>query len=126
MAETGLPENVRALILQHIESIAQLEVLLLLHGHPGRRMTADEVAKELRIGPGPASTELGRLSRDGFLVEEPIGTWRYEPADFSMARAVDDLARTYPTFRVAIVSLVFSRPGGALQGFSDAFRIRKD
>lgn len=126
MAETGLPEHVRALILRHIASIGQLEVLLLLHASPGNATTADMVARELRIGPGPASTELGRLARDGFLVEEPPGTWRYEPADDAIARAVDDLARTYPTYRVAIVSLVFSRPSGVLQGFADAFRIRKD
>src|SRR5690606_17703063 len=49
--EEGISPEVRAFIAGQIESVVQLEMLLLLHTDPMRAWSPDELAKELRIEP---------------------------------------------------------------------------
>jgi hypothetical protein len=116
---------VRAFIVRHLSSGAQLEVLLLLHRHRDRAWSAAAVGRELRIDPEQAGWVLSRLAADGLLGGDEAG-YRFEPRLRRKTSAVDNLAALYPTYRVAIISLIFSKPSGPMQDFSDAFRLREE
>lgn len=126
MSGPELPSEVRAFIVRHLSSGAQLEVLLLLHRHRDRAWSATAVGRELRIDQEQAGWVLSRLAADGLLGGDEEAGYRFEPRLRRKASAVDALAGLYPTYRVAIISLIFSKPSGPMRDFSDAFRLREE
>jgi predicted ArsR family transcriptional regulator len=130
----GIPDNVRGLIIERISSVLQLEILLLLHGQPGRRWSAQDVAGELRIDVTWAEGQLHELCGGGLLACHAGGAgagaaaavYQYGPAAEERRRAVDDLARVYAERRVTVVSMIFSKPTEKIRTFADAFRLRKE
>jgi predicted ArsR family transcriptional regulator len=126
----GLGDEVRALLLRSIDSIAELETLLLLHRDPAGAWDAARVAAELRVEPRSAEEQLAGLAERGLLSAEGSGSgrsWRYGPATRELARAVDALAAAYDERRVSVVEFLYSKPAvDKLRVFADAFRLRED
>jgi predicted ArsR family transcriptional regulator len=126
---SGLSQQVHGLIADRISSVVQLEVLLLLHGHPDQPWTADEVAAQLRIDPTWAEAQLAELATHGLVQRaDPaaVNAYRYTPASDDLRRTVDELSKAYADRRVAVISLIYSKPSDTLKTFADAFRIRKE
>jgi hypothetical protein len=127
VAEEDITPQVRAFIADHIESVMQLEVLLLLSGRPDRPWTAAEAAQEMRIEAGWVEAQLKSMLVKGLL--ETAGApsqYRYAPRTPELAKAVADLAKAYADRRVSVISLIFSHPLDKIRSFADAFRLRKD
>jgi hypothetical protein len=116
----------RAFIVRHLTSGAQLEVLLLLHRQADCTWSAAAVGRELRLDAEQAGWALSRLAADGLLGGDEESGYRFEPRLRREAHAVDALAALYPTYRSAIISLIFSKPSGPMRDFSDAFRLREE
>lgn len=122
-----LPEEVRRLIAEHIVSVEQLEVLLLLRDGQQREWTAEAVSEHIRTSSSSASHRLADLHRRGFLAQsegEPP-RYRYAPDERS-TKAVDSLARSYNESKYSVIELIFSKPIENLRVYSNAFRFRKD
>ena len=128
MTRDGVPPEVADFIAKYVDSLVQLESLLLLAGDPDRRWAADDVARELRIDRAWAEAQLDLLCGQSLLVsgDGPIRHFRYAPADASTAETVTLLAEAYAERRVTVTGLIFAKPPDALRAFSDAFRFRKD
>lgn len=128
MAPRGIPREVRQFIADHVSSVAQLEVLLLMHREPGNPRTPDDVAETLRIDPDWAASELRGLRDRGLITtsESDPGAYCYVAPDDSTATAIDGLAKAFSTHRVSIITLIFSKPTDAVDSFADAFKLRKD
>lgn len=129
--EQGIPANVQALIAQHIESVVQLEVLLLLSANPERGWTAAQIAQELRIDTGGAAAQLETLIAKGFLARDPAQpeVVRFSPSDAAAAGDVAGLAKAYADRRVAVTAMIYSKPIEPIdpvRTFADAFRLRKE
>jgi len=127
-AEEAIPQPVRAFIAAHVESVLQLELLLLLHAQAPRPWTADELARELRIDAAWASAQLASLAGAGVLdagAADPPA-YRYAPRTPQLDAAVAGLARAYAARRVTVIGLIFSKPVAKIRSFADAFRFRKD
>jgi hypothetical protein len=128
LRSNDLPEDVRNLITDHIESVEQLEILLLLHQHRSRVWTADSVARELRIAPISAGERMDELARASILSRtqgSPV-EYRYAPGSPSLDAAVTGLARAYSERRVTVINFIFSKPVDKIRTFADAFRLRRD
>jgi hypothetical protein len=129
VAETDpLPEAVRTLLAERLDSIAQLELLLLLHRTAPEAWQAAMLAAELRLETAWTQRQLVQLRDAGLLVEDPpgSGTFRFEAADVALGKAVEALAICYAERRVTVVSLLYSRPRDPIRVFADAFRIRRE
>jgi hypothetical protein len=129
MPEAGerLPLAVRQL-LDRLDSIAQLELLLLVQRTAPDEWTAAQLAAELRIEPAWALDQLALLQRSGLLAECEAGSGRYRfaPATPDLAKAVESLAACYSEQRVTVVAQLYSRPVDRIRVFADAFRIRRE
>jgi hypothetical protein len=128
LRNSGLPEEVRRFIVDHIDSVEQLEILLLLHGQRARTWTAESVARELRIAPISAGERLEEFVR-GSVLSRADGTpveYRYAPGSSKLDTAVDGLARAYSERRVTVINFIFSKPVDKIRTFADAFRLRKE
>ncbi len=124
----GLPEAVCRLIAEHIDSVEQLEVLLLLWRHPSRGWAPEAVARELRIEPASADKRLEDLERGGFLQcrDRACREYQYAPEPPERDGLVRGLAEGYAERRVTVINLIFSKPVDRIRTFADAFRLRKD
>lgn len=127
MPETEVPYELRRLIAQHLESMEQVEVLLLLaRGEPRPRSITD-VATELRWSPRTTQQCLEELAR-GPLVRRlgsgaGGGTYEYAPAPADR-ETVDALMLLYDTRPLLLGRLIYDRPPTVARSFADAFRIR--
>jgi hypothetical protein len=128
VSDTGLPDDVKKFIADHINSVEQLEVLLLLHGQPQREWSAEAVSQELRIDPASAAERLVDLQARGLLAvsEASDPLYRYQPQNSNLEYTVNDLAKSYQEYRVTVISLIFSKPIDKIRTFADAFKFRKD
>lgn len=108
---------------RNLACAAELDVLLVVHRDPEGRWDAAVLSRQLRIDAAQAEQILKRLARNGLVRGDGTG-YCYDPKTPTLAAAVKRLSELYPAFRVAIISLIFSRPAGPLRDFSDAFRIR--
>jgi hypothetical protein len=125
---TDIPKQVKAFIADHIDSVVQLEILLLLVRRSPAECSAQDVAHELRIEPSWAAARLAELQTRGMLVvtEGTEPRYRYGPNSPALQEAINLLAKTYISHRVTVTALIFAKPPEALRSFADAFRIRKD
>ena len=127
MKQRGIPREVQAFIRSHLTSVAQLEILLLLHAARGRPHTADDVAESLRIDPVWAGSEMQRLHSSGlFDLADDGGTYCYRPVSSALDSAVGGLAQAFSTHRVSVITLIFSTPSDSVSSFADAFNLKRD
>jgi hypothetical protein len=116
-------------IHEYIDSVEQLEVLLLLRSSAPSAWTAEAVARDLRTAETSVTARLKTLHTQK-LVEastvEGSTAYRYAPDGAGTDRLVGELASEYALRRVAVITLIFSKPNDAVRSFADAFRIRKD
>lgn len=121
----GVPSGVQQFLGRYIDSVEQLEILLLLHEHPAREWTVAEVTRALYAHPASVGRRLGRLSEARLLgrIEGAEPRYRYAPANDTLAAAVGELAHCYRERRVAIITFIASRPMENVRAFSDAFRL---
>jgi hypothetical protein len=123
----ALPDDVRRFVSDHINSVEQLEVLLLLKAGAEREWTAGDVSQALYTTPAAAAMRLADLAQRGFIssnaVQEPL--FRYRPAG-EIDKSIERLAELYKERRVSVISLIYSKPHQQVQAFADAFKIRKD
>jgi hypothetical protein len=112
-------------VREHIASVGELELLLLLRDDPERVWTAHEAAARLHHVPDWIGERLERLVRKGLAVRLAGArvAYRFSPADAGLERSVEAVAEAFRSRRTAMISLIDARPGGPAR-LSDAFRLR--
>jgi len=122
----GLPADVNRFIHDNIESVEHLEVLLLLARTPERGWSASEVAETLYSHPASIRLRLARLLGQGLLGEIEEGCYKYAPRSTELHETVQRVSECYHERRVAVITLIASKPLDNVRAFSDAFRIRRN
>jgi len=124
---SGLSHELQAFICQHIHSVEQLEVLLLLKRSDAREWTADEVTREMASHRHAVESRLLDLSARGFLKSRTEGSELFYSYDQSspLERLVEGLAAAYAERRVTVITAIFAEPKDSLRHFADAFKLRK-
>ncbi|MFP2903920.1 hypothetical protein ACLESD_02365 [Pyxidicoccus sp. 3LFB2] len=127
MTDAALTERVQGFLMAHIDSIEKLEVLLLLRARTEREWTAAEVALELRINEDSATARLNDLTASGLLIGDAgrPERFRYSPVSSEDVRAIAELATVYAARRVSVITFIFSKPQTRVQGFADAFLLKR-
>jgi hypothetical protein len=123
-----LSPAVEQFISKHIESLAQLETLLMMRREPERAWTCDALTKLLYLRAEDCGAIFSDLVARGLVqraaLEPPQFQYRSQgPATDSL---VDELAAAYQERRVAVITQIYSKPINKVQTFADAFRFRKE
>ena len=121
-----LAPEVRALITEHISSVAQLEALLLLR-HADRWWTAAALSMELRADRGWLTGVLTDLCARGFCEQysDAIPQFRFQPRTSELEKTITALAQDYLVYRMRVTELIYSKPSDAIRAFAQAFDLRK-
>ncbi len=93
MDQKFIPDDVAQLVIDKIDSVAELEALLLLRNEPGRRWTAGDISKRLYLADQDAAAILTALSSKGHY--NPEGAYEYQPGSPETGRMVDRLREIY-------------------------------
>lgn len=120
-----IPSDVRDFILRRIDSIAELEGLLLLRNEPSKHWSAKALAERLYVSVGDADAVLERLQARQLAAPSEQG-WRYAPASAGVSDLVDRLAVVYAKHLVPVSKLVHSKARLRVQELADAFKLRKE
>jgi hypothetical protein len=126
----GVPEqispDVRRFVTERIHSVAELELLLMLHRDPSVEWTAESAGREMRYPAEWVAERLVEFDRGGLVGSRRRGqpTYRYRPRA-GLARVVDELADTFSRRRMAVTALIFSGAARDAERLSDAFRLRR-
>lgn len=121
------PPELKQFIAQHVESLAQLETLLLLHRDPRQEWTHAELARDLYISADMCAGIVADLERRRLAVRAESGEgFRFHAEDAGVHRLVDQLAEYYRERRVAVITELYSKPTKKVQTFADAFRLRRE
>lgn len=128
MAADDIPEEVKTFMAEHINSLFQLETLLLLYGSKEIEWSVEDTDRELHLGPQLAGNLLADLHGRGLLSirHTPDLLYRYSTSSDQLDQAVSALATAYRERRVSVISFLFSRPFHKVRIFADAFRFRRD
>jgi predicted transcriptional regulator len=127
MADDLIPADVEQFILENLDSVAQLEGLLLLRGNPEAGWSVEELAKRLYIDREQAANILEHLCTQGLLIVKKAGslTYHYQPESSELRQIVERLAETYSKYLVPVTNLIHSKPQTRVQQFADAFKIKR-
>ena len=141
MSNGEITADIERFIQDYINSVEQLEILLLMAGTPQKEWSALEISKKMYRQPDSVAARLEDLRDHGLLsVRQEYGATTQEEhqkthllycyASNSQDRLVQGLERAYQVRKDAVIQLIFNRPQerpqNNLRAFSDAFRIRRD
>jgi hypothetical protein len=120
--------ELRQFVEHNIESVPQLEALLLLRKEPDRAWSASDIAKALYIQEEAAAALLVDFVRREFASYSTSDAAKiiYRARDQTTDRLIDELQAAYQGRRVAVISLIYSKPLNKVQTFADAFRFGKE
>jgi hypothetical protein len=126
MMGDSLPEGVRLFIFQNIDSVPELELLLLLADRV-QDLDVAEAAARVYVEEDRARHLVDRLRRRNLVEEfgEPA-RYRFAPKDAEDERRVRQLSQAYRTHLVAMATLIHSKASGSVQEFARAFDLKKD
>jgi hypothetical protein len=127
MSVQPVDPRVAQFIRDHISSVSQLELLLLIRTNTQRRWEVEELSRELRIDSAWTLSQLTEFVKHGLLErDEPTGRFYFHPRTEELDMAVTTVAQAYLLHRVSIVEMIFSDTSSKpIRAFADAFRLRK-
>ncbi|MGI8905897.1 MAG: MarR family transcriptional regulator [Candidatus Sumerlaeaceae bacterium] len=124
-----LPPEVREFALRYLDSVAQLEALLLMRREPAVTWTVPELAKRLYIDQAGATGILEILQKRQLVTftREQSGTptYKYAPAAQELEQLVVATEAAYSQYLIPLTQLLHSKPSTAAHHFADAFRFRE-
>ena len=113
-------------LLEQIDSVPQLEALLLLWNSRTKAWSVDEMAKALFLGLDPCKAILDDLAREHLIVPDSVSeNYQYQPdpALDTLLFAVDS---AYRHELIRISRSIHAKPPAAVREFAKAFRFKKE
>lgn len=123
MADQYVSDELRSFILKRIDSVAQIEALLLIRSDPRSQWSAIRLAKRLYIGEVEAGEALSSLCASELLscVDD---IYRLEGVPEQNRVLIEELLEVYSHHLIPVTNLVHSKPR-RIGSFADAFKFRK-
>ena len=125
MAKHHISKALKKFIRDKIQTALRLEVLLLLYDQQSRSFTATEIANQLGVESEATQDQLTALELIGLAMQSTTGEsrYKYHPVNATLGSTVEQLAATYSTQRVPILSVILADNSDRTRLFAEAFRI---
>jgi hypothetical protein len=126
-ADSEIPTHVLRFLEENIESVPQLETLLMMSEAQDRHWPVGDVAARNYITERRAEETLNALRRRGLVaVEESPPGFRFSPATDSVRSLVAEVGRCYRANLSRIATLIHSKRSTPVKEFARAFDLKKD
>ena len=123
-----IPPAVLQFIAERIDSVPQLEALLLLWESPQRAWTEEELAARIYVSRPSAAQILQALERRQLVTAESAEAtlYRYNPQWEPTGEVMPEVASAYRRHLVPLATFIHSRASTAVREFARAFDLKKD
>jgi hypothetical protein len=128
MNSPQIPEHVLQFIAERIDTVPQLEALLLLWESPQRAWTEDDLAARIYVSRPTAGQTLQALQRQNLVMTESAQPpqYRYNPQWDPTGQVMPEVAAAYRRHLVQLATFIHSRASTAVREFARAFDLKKD
>jgi hypothetical protein len=124
---SGFSEDLTRFIQAEIQSIEQLEILLLLAGEPHRFWSPEAVYAVVKSSQASVSERLKAFADRRILKCEEVPEIRFQfaPETDMLWRNITELVQAHKQRPLKVIEAIYSRPPDAIQEFAKAFDFRK-
>jgi len=122
MSENDIPKAVRDFVFEYIDSVEQLEILLLLESDSGKAWSATEIYNHLRSNLNSIEKRLELLYSQDLIRKNDSGQFYFAVESDSGKNTVRSLAEFYRGHRYRILEMIFS-PMKKSRDLAEAFRL---
>ena len=128
MSVPGIPENVLQFIAAKIDTVPQLEALLLLWENPQHDWSEEELAGGIYVSIEAAAAILQALQRRQLIdsTNDSPAKYRYSTAWDPSGELMSEVAGAYRRHLVPLATYIHSRASSAVREFARAFDLKKD
>lgn len=128
MNSPQIPAHVLQFIAERIDSVPQLEALLLLWENLQHAWTEEELAARIYVSRQVAAQTLQALQRQNLVLAESVEPprYRYNPQWDPTGQVMPDVAAAYRRHLVQLATFIHSRASTAVREFARAFDLKKD
>jgi DNA-binding MarR family transcriptional regulator len=121
-------KDVLQFFLEKIDTVPELEALLLFSQNRSNPWTISDLARRLYIDPEQTRSIVQGLSSKGFISEnEPgSGSYRYLSKSTEQDALIERAEALYRRQIVRISTLIHSKPSRAVRDFAEAFRFTRE
>jgi DNA-binding transcriptional regulator LsrR (DeoR family) len=128
MNSPDIPPHVLQFLAERIDSVPQLEALLLLWEDSQRLWSEDELAARLYVSRQVAVMVLQSLQRQQLVTIElaPAAQYRYSAQWDPTGEIMPEVAASYRRHLVPVATFIHSRASTAVREFARAFTLKKD
>ena len=120
-----LAPDIRQFIVEKIDSVPQVEALLIVWGRPDAVWTEEQLAQHLYVQPASAKKIAQGLVRRGWLKAQ-TGGFTFDSAWDPDGAFMQRLALTYRRQLVAVATLIHANVSAGVREFADAFDLKKE
>lgn len=125
-----IPAHLAQFIHSCLDSVEQLQVLLLLFEHPQEAWTIDSLSRELRSSPASVHKRVRDLQTRRVLAENTLnpgtGAVHFHATSPSVEQTTRELCELFRQRPHRVIAQIFAKPPASLQSFADAFMIKKE
>jgi hypothetical protein len=127
MVPLEIPERVLRFLAENIDSVPQLEALLLLSEHAGETWNAEQVATRIYVRNDKAESILSALHRRRLIerLEETPESYRFTAVD-DARRLVAEVNASYRANVVVLTRFIHENASASVREFARAFDLKKD
>jgi predicted transcriptional regulator len=125
MNSPQIPDNVLQFIAERIDSVPQLEALLLLWENAQRPWTEEELAARIYVSRAAAVQILQSLQRQNLVTSESA-RYQYNSQWDPTRQVMPEVAAAYSRHLVQLATFIHSRASTAVREFARAFDLKKD
>ncbi|MCC6915499.1 MAG: hypothetical protein IT566_17510 [Rhodospirillaceae bacterium] len=120
-----IPEHLASFLRTTIKSVWALDLLVLMKNAPDQAWTVAILNDRLRASTSLVEEILATFIRQGLVVSEADGSYRYQAGGDADAVA-GELIRLYGERPLAVIKEIVTAPNEKIHSFVDAFRLKKD
>ena len=124
-----VPDPVRRFIEAAIDSVPELECLLLLYRFEDHSWTADELAERLYLSPEVASAIVTGLKSKRVVTavnDTEVVRYRFKPETAELRETTIQLEQAYRSHLMLVTQMIHSKAPRAVLEFARAFRVTKE
>jgi hypothetical protein len=127
MSPPQVPVHILRFLEECIDSVPQLEALLIMFDEPGRRWTVADIGARTYVSPPEATRVLDRLARGKLVQPDDSGALFQIRLDDDETRAlIGEVARTYRANLTHIATFIHEKAPAPVKEFARAFDLKRD
>lgn len=127
MVPPEVPDHVLRFIEECIDSVPQLEALLIMIENASSKWSVVDIAARTYISHAEAARMLERLDRRHLIrTDDAGGHYQIHLPDSSRRALLEDVARTYRANLTHIATFIHEKPPAPVKEFARAFDLKRD